>query len=449
MSALFTRVANLYDETFPRGKYPRQFWLMFYGMIISTIGMSMVWPFLIIYVTEHLGLPLAAAASMTTLSSIAQTSSAFLAGPVIDRAGRKWVMVISLLGMGLVYLLFTQSSTFAFTALLMALNGAFSPLYRSGGDAMAADLIPPKHRADAYALLRMGNNVGVAIGPAIGGFTAAISYNYAFIGAAIGLCVYALLLTFFARETLPKRAAVHTVLAEGDPAPIAHPPDDPTNPAHTAEALTAAPAAPRRKPTFGGYAQIAADRPFMSFIGFFVLNQIAASLLWVLLAAHAKRNFGVIENLYGFIPMTNALMVVLFQTLVTRQTRSRPPLRVIALGSLFYGLSCLVIAASGSFWGFLAGMVVMTTGELMLMPTASTYTANLAPAEMRGRYMSIFGLTWGIAYGIGPLFGGLLNDHVSITAPWLMGGLIGLISASGFAWLARKYIPALEQAGAD
>lgn len=419
-----------------RGKYPRQFWLMFWGMMISTIGASMVWPFLIIYVTEHLGLPLTAATSLTTLNAIMQTSSAFLAGPVIDRAGRKWVMVVSLAGLGSVYLLYTQASSYAFTALLMALTGLFNPLYRVGGDAMAADLIPPEGRADAYALLRMANNAGIAIGPAIGGFTAAISYNFAFLGAAIGLSTYAVLLALFARETLPGRTAG----AAHSPPPA----DRQAGAPQPAQSSRFDPPADRQagrsRPgnALGGYARILADRPFMVFVFAFVLNQVCATLVWVLLGAHAKHNFGIPENEYGFIPVTNALIVVLFQAFVTRRTRLHLPLAVLALGSLLYGLACLVIAGSSTFWGFWLGMVIISTGELMLMPTATTYTANLAPPDMRGRYMSIFGLTWGIAAMIGPLLGGILNDQAGITAPWLMGGVSGLCSALWFTWLARR-----------
>ena len=49
--------------------YPRQFWLMFWGMLISTIGSSMIWPFLMIYVSERLQLPLTAVASLMTLNA--------------------------------------------------------------------------------------------------------------------------------------------------------------------------------------------------------------------------------------------------------------------------------------------------------------------------------------------------------------------------------------------
>jgi len=408
-------IAGRLSQLFPRGKYPRQFWLMFWGMMISTIGSSMVWPFLMIYVTEHLGLPLAAAASLTTINSIVQITSAFIAGPIIDRAGRKWIMVISLLGLGMVYLLYMQASSYAFTALLMALTGLFNPLYRVGGDAMAADLIPAEDRPNAYALLRMANNAGIAIGPAIGGFAAASSYNIAFAGAAIGLSLYAVLLTIFARETLNRPA----VQSEEDAAAV-------RQSRQVSQFVLAA------------YAKILRDIPFRSFILAFTLNQISTSLIWMLLSAHAKLNYGIPENVYSFIPVTNALMVVLLQPMVTRQTQRFPHLPVLAAGSLLYGLACLCMALSSSFWGFWLGMVIMSIGELMLMPTASTYTANLAPADMRGRYMSVFGLTWGMASGIGPLTGGILNDSIGIGAPWWLGTFTGLCAGLSFIWLAKK-----------
>ena len=187
-----------------------------------------------------------------------------------------------------------------------------------------------------------------------------------------------------------------------------------------------------------GYLRIFTDRPYISFIIAFTLNQVCAALIWVLLSEHAKHNYGVIESLYGFIPVTNALMVVFLQSPVTLRTKNRSPLPVLALGSLIYGVAAASIALGRGFWGFWISMVIMTAGELMLMPTATTYAANLAPAHMRGRYMSIFGLTWGVAMGIGPLLGGFLRDTVSLSAPWLMGGVAGLAAALMFAAMAKR-----------
>ena len=390
-----------------RGKYPSQFWLMFYGMLISTVGTSMVWPFLMIYVTERLNLPLTTAASLMTLNAAVGIATSFISGPLIDRFGRKGALVFSLLGNGLVYVGYTQAGSLPLIALLMALSGAFNPIYRVGSDAMLADLIPPDDRPDAYALLRMSNNIGIAIGPAVGGIIASASYAIAFALGAAGLSLFGLLILFFARETLP-------VVLPQAAAPVPH-----------------------REP-FGGYLRVLSDRAYLAFALAFILTNICATLIWVLLPVHAKHNYGVLENRYGFLPATNALMVVFLQVLVTRRAKKHPPLPILALGSLIYAVAVASIALGRGFWGFWLSMIVMTLGELILVPTATTYAANRAPAHMRGRYMSLYSLAWPVASGIGPFVGGLLADHVSPAAPWLGGGLSGLAAALAFLWLAQR-----------
>lgn len=385
--------------------FPRQFWLMFVGMLISTIGSSMIWPFLMIYVSERLGLPLTFTAMLLTLNSVMGLISSFIAGPIIDRLGRKWVMVGSLLMNGVGFLLMSQADSLLAFALIMGLQGAVNPLFRVGGDAMMADLIPADDRADAYSLMRLSNNVGVAIGPAVGGFLASASYNLAFYGAAIGLTFYGLLLAFKARETLPE-----------------------LHPEQIAQAA---------RERFGGYGKVLADKPYRAFVLSFLFTQFSASILWVMLSVYTKTNFALPESRYGLIPMTNALMVVAFQIPVTMWTKQQKPHTMMALGAFFYAIGVGSVALAGGFWGFWLSMVIMTIGELVLVPTTSTYAANLAPAHMRGRYMSIYGLTWNVAHGTGPVVGGLLNDTFGPRSMWYGGGVTGLISTALFMLLAR------------
>ncbi len=142
-------------------------------------------------------------ASLTTINAGVGLIFNFIAGSATDKIGRKWVMVISLLGNGLVYLLQSHATTYGGFALAMGLAGAFNPLYRVAADAMMADMIPTDQRSEAYSVMRMSNNLGISLGPTIGGFIAARSYNTVFYIAACGMIIYSLLITLFARETLP------------------------------------------------------------------------------------------------------------------------------------------------------------------------------------------------------------------------------------------------------
>ena len=153
---------------------------------------------------------------------------------------------------------------------------------------------------------------------------------------------------------------------------------------------------------------------------------------------YANTNFGVPENLYGWIPTTNALLVVGLQVLITRRTRHYETRRMMSLGMLFYAIANGLVALATGFWGFWVAMLVMTVGELIIVPTSSTYVANIAPADMRGRYMSIYGLTWSFGQMFGPVLGGMLNDNLGPRFIWIGGLTIVLISAFGLYLLSRR-----------
>lgn len=387
-------------------EYPRQYWLMFFGMLISTAGGSMIWPFLLRYLKVELGIPDAWAGLLYTSSSAAGLLSSFVASPIIDRAGRKGVMVISLVINALGLFLMGQLHSPLLFALMMTSNGAFNPLYRVAADAMVADMIPPEKRADAYSLTRMSNNIGVALGPTLGGLVAAYSYTLAFSLAAAGLVTYGLLIAFFARETIPQRTPEQAAQRE----------------------------------SLGGYGAIFRDHHFIFFVAAFTFNSICASLIWIRMSDYAIEVYKVPMSLYGLIPTTNGLMVIFLQLLVTQVTKRFAPLKVMPLGAALYALSVTSVALASGFWGFWTIIVVMTIGELILVPTSSTYAANLAPADKRGRYMGLYGLTWGVASGIGPLFAGMVGSAWGAEAPWFFGGTMGLVSVLGFLALAAGWV---------
>lgn len=382
-------------------QYPRQFWLIFWGVFINASGASMVWPFLTIYIRQKLELPLTSVSLLLTLNSAAGLLATSIAGPAVDRFGRRGAMVVSLIVGGATRLVMSSADNLPLWAMLMAVSGAFMPLLRVGSNAMVADLVEPEHRVDAYALLRMISNLGIAIGPSIGGFITSVSYSWAFYVAAGAHTIYAMLVYFFVKESKPQISRSKT--SDRD----------------------------------SGYGPVLRDRTFMTFSVVYTLAAMAAPLMMVLLPVYAKENYSVLERQYGFIMATNAAMVVLLQFSVTRVSKRYPALPVLTLGAFVYALGVGSVALGSGFWYFLGSMVILTFGEMLLVPTGTALTANLAPAEMRGRYMGIYSLTWGIGSGVAPVIGGLLYDHVAPVAMWYGGLVIGLLGTLGFLVLKR------------
>ena len=186
-----------------------------------------------------------------------------------------------------------------------------------------------------------------------------------------------------------------------------------------------------------GYWRVFQDKNYMVFVALTSIGLIAPTMLWILMPVYAKTNYGIPEALYGWIPTTNALMCVFVQYSITSITRKHRPLPVLSAAMLIYALGTGSVALMSSFWGFWLSMVILTFGELTLVPTASKYVADRAPADLRGRYMSIYWLGWGLARTLSPIIGGFLNDNIEPHAIWIGGLLLGLTSALGLFLLNR------------
>jgi len=386
-------------------KYPPQFWLMLLGLIISTTGTTMVWPFLTIFASERLSLPMTAVTSLMSINSLSGLTASILAGSLVDRFGRKSVMAVGLFGTAVAYLGYIYAGSYWHFAVLMLTSGLFNPLYRLGSDAILADMLSPADRVQGYSIFRMARNIGVALGPILGGIVLSSNYNIGFMGASAALTFYGLITLFFLRETLVR-----------DP-----------NAKHE-----------NLRDQIQVYRQALTNKPFAHMVGAFTLMEICAALMWVLLAVYVKQNFGVAEATYSWLPTTNALMVVFLQVFITRIIKRYRDTQVMPIGALFYAVAMMMVGLSSQFWGFWLAMVVMTIGELITAPTATTFVANLAPQDQRGRYLGVFGLTWHVAMAIGPFAAGILTDGFGIRSPWFVSVLVGLLSVYAFVLLDKK-----------
>lgn len=376
--------------------YPRQFWLVAFGVLLSSAGSSLIWPFQLIYISGKLETPLTTAATLISLSSFIGMLISFIGGSIADRFGRKPLMFLAQAAHGVAYILMSQADNYTGFLLPMTIMGASMPFYAIGSDAMIADLIPPEKRTTAFSIIRMTNNAGIAIGPSIGGLLVTKSYTLAFICAAIAMFSYSIILMIFAKETLTK------------------------NHVETRESLLQ---------NISNYKLVLSDKLFLGYVSAITFGMIAPLMMWTLFAVYTKTNFGLSESRYAWLPITNALMCVFVQYFVTMITRRHPAPKMIAIGMFVYGLGVGSVTVMNSFWGFWISMVILTFGELILIPTGTAFATSRAPDALRGRYMSVYWLTWGLARAMAPLIGGFLNDLISPKAIWLGGFTFGMVSS--------------------
>jgi MFS family permease len=383
-------------------EYPFQFWILFCGRFIGSAGGSLVWPFLTIYLRQRLNLPLTTVGFLFAISSGVGLFSQAIWGPVVDRFGRKLAMVVGLLNEIMVMMGLALLGSLEAYAVLIALSGLIEPASRIGSNAMIADLVEADKRAGAYALLRMVQNLGVAMGPAVGGFLAATSYLLSFTTAAATASGVLLLTIFFIKETKPELPEAEEVYRPA-----------------------------------GGYGYILRDLHFLAFCGASILLLMAYQPFMQLLPVYMKEGFGIAESGFGIIMATNGLMVVLFQFAVTKVTERYPDTYVMAAGAFFTGLGALAAALSNNLWLFLWAMIIMTIGELIWAPTSIAFVAKLAPIDMRGRYMGVYGVAGGIAWGIGPITSGYLYDNFAPVSVWYLALVLGMVCALAFGFIGK------------
>lgn len=378
----------------------------------------MIWPFVTVIIRERLEIPLTTAALLLTIQSIASLLSTLVVSTIMDKFGRKMPIYLSLIGSALAMFGMATASTFEEWAILMAFYGMFHPVFNIGVNTMVADIVDPEQRSPAYALIRMISNAGIAIGPVMGGaLVTLMSFEAVYYSIAAAYVILTIFVVVLIQETIPDQVE-----------------DEATD------------VSPNK-----GYGYILKDTVFMGMFVMFMLVMFGNTQIFVLFPVYAKENFGLVESQYSLLLTINATMVVLFQYAITKYTDRYRPLNVMAFAALLYAIGLGSVAIGYNLPTFAISMVIVTLGELMLMPTALTFIANIAPTDMRARYMGIFGLGWPLAAGVGPVIGGYLNDNFSPVAMWVGASGMAIIGAIGFVTIMlyrrrgkRKIAPALS-----
>lgn len=383
--------------------FPRPFWVLFFGSLLNSLGGGLVFPFLSLYLRQRLGAPMTTVGFIATLWSLAAVPGQLMGGELVDRVGRRRMMVLSLLAGGATTLGFGLAGTLPAFLVLALAAGLTGSAYGPAAGAMVADLVEPEERARAYGLLRITNNFGFAVGPALGGLIAGRSYLLLFTFSALASLIYGAIVFWGTHETKPQDAQGLAQAREGP----------------------------------GGFLHILQNGPFVLFCALVVAAELPYSQMTMILPVHMKEDFGLAERYFGWVMTTNAGLVALLQYGVSRWAERRPRLRMMALGTALYGLGVGSVALARGFSWFVGSMVLVTFGEMISVPIANAVSADMAPADLRGRYMAFFGLTWTIGYAIGPMLGGLVVDRLSVGLLWPLMCALGAVATGGFLLLQR------------
>ncbi|MBT3188163.1 MAG: MFS transporter [Anaerolineae bacterium] len=394
------RWKTIYNE------YPKTFWVLIAVSFIDQLGGALLFPFFALYITAKFNVGMVEVGILFALFSLSNFVGSILGGALTDRLGRKQVVIFSLVATAISSVFMGLASELEVFYIIAVLSGLFSV----GGparQAMVADILPEKRRAQGFGILRVSHNLSVAIGPAIGGLLLGItSYLSLFIIDALASTIVAVLFYFFIAETKP----------EAD---------------ETEEEESVS-------QSFGGYIVVMRDVLFMLFIGVCILMGLVYVNMNASLGVYLRDEFAVPEAGYGMLLSMNALMVVLFQFAITRRIENRPPLLVMAAGMLLYTIGFGMYGFVSTTIMFILAMIILTIGEMLIAPVSQALVATFSPEKMRGRYMAVFGISWMVPFAVGPYLAGLIMDNMDSRILWYIVALVGMIATFGFIGLHFK-----------
>ncbi len=389
-------------------QFPGTFWVLIGAAFIDQLGGFILFPFFALYITARYGVGLTEVGILFAIFSISALFGNIVGGAMTDRFGRRWMIMFGLIvsALGSVAMGFSPSMNFFYFLAMMV--GLVASAGGPARQAMVADLLPEERLADGYGIERIAANLAATIGPALGGLLAHRSFMLLFVADAITSIIMAIIVYFSIPETKPERH-------KDD-----HEPEE------------------NLIKTVKGYGIVLRDRLFVAFILVSILANIVYSQMNSTLSVYLRDNHGVSIQRFGYILSLNAAMVVLFQFWITRRVSSRPPMLVMAGGTLLYGVGFAMYGLVGAYGLFMLAMVIITVGEMVTAPVMQATVARLAPERMRGRYMAAFGYAWMIPFATGPLLAGLVMDNLNPDLVWYGSGVIGLVAAAGYLILHER-----------
>ena len=371
---------------------PAGYWTIWTTVALDLVGFGIVVPILGRY-AERFGANGLQVGLMFASFSIAQMVFAPILGRISDKVGRKPVIVFSLIGTAVGSFVTGAAGALWVLFLGRILDGASGASVAVAQGAVA-DIAPPEQRARLMGMLGAAFGVGFVVGPALGGLAALGGPHVPFYLAGSIAAVNAVAAMIRLPETKPDTSHI-------------------TEKSQRGAALS---------PALKRFALVG----FLSMLGFAGFE--ATFSIW------GEKQFGFTEGSASIVFVFVGVTLVAVQGgligPLTEKLGSRKLLRVglslVAVGLLLLGFT--------TTWPMLfVALFLLSLGQGVSGPSGGALVAELAPVERRGEAIGYQQSTAAFGRVAGPVMAGALFDHVGISSPFLVSGIL-IVFAVGSVW---------------
>ncbi len=397
---MFLQIFNSYKSSF--GGLPREIWYLSLVTLINRAG-TMVLAFLVLYLTEDKGLTTVQAGFIYGLYGLGAIGGNFLGGWLSDRTGPLITQVISLVlgGSGFIFLSQLESPT-AIAITLVPL-GIVSEAFRPANSTAVAFFSPPELRTRSFGLLRMALNLGMGIGPVVGGFLAEHSYQLLFFVDGVtcilaGMTLWALFATQVKMSNTKEEEAEDSL--------------------------------PRKSPWTDGI--------YLQFVFLFALLIIVFSQLNSTVPLYFRDTYKFSKSTIGLILGLNPIVIVLLEMPLLAFIQRFQAQKILAWGALLIciGFGLLPFGSGTTF--VILTVLVWTLGEMLNFPLGMSICSQHAPDRSRGSYMGLLSMSLSAAHAASPLLGTWISEKFSPDTLWYVIGIVGFILFVAFWTFPKK-----------
>ncbi|WP_432876295.1 MDR family MFS transporter [Kribbella sp. CA-245084] len=366
---------------------PRAFWALWVCQLVNRLG-SFVQPFLVLYLTHDRHLSAGTAGAVAAAVGAGSVCAQLVGGWLADRVGRRVTMLICFFGTAAALILLGSARSMALVWVTAFLVGLLSDLFRPAVQATVADLLQPTERVRAYGLLFWAINLGFSVSTVSAGVLASFGYGLLFWVNAATSVIAGLVIWMMVPESrpAPEEDSVRRALL-----PV-----------------------------------VVRDTVFLLMI----LIQIGYATIYMQgysTLPLAMSDDGLSSRTYGLVIALNGVVIVLVQPFLGKWFVKLDRPKLLAASMLVVGLGFGVGAVVHSWWGYAVSVVVWTIGEIGFAAVIGAVFADLAPIDLRGRYMGLSGMAFGVGTVIGPLAGTNALEHLGPTATWLGCAVLGVV----------------------
>jgi predicted MFS family arabinose efflux permease len=375
---------------------PRDAWALSLILFINMSGTMVVF-FLSLYMTQRLGFSVLQAGRILSVYGVGMIAGTLSGGWASDRIGPRATQRATLFGEGIALFalgFFRTPTAMAAGVFLVAFFA--SALFPANSSAIV-EVCPVALRSRGFALNRLANNLGVTIGPVVGGFLSRIDYSLLF-WADGATCILAGLAFYVVFPKSRRNRACDAPEGTG-------------------------------RPTAWW-----TDRGLLGILA----GTLGISVIFVQIFGafplYLRTIYGFRENVIGLAVAVNSGLIVLAQMVLTHGAERFRRGRVAAVGTILLGLGFGLLPLGHGFLYAAMTVVIWTFGEMLVLPTLTTMISLRAPEGGQGKYQGLFSLAFSVGNVLGPAVGMAAYDRLG--APVLWFGVAGLAAAvaSGF-WL--------------